>query len=569
MTQSILIFFAIAFALVFLLRVARIGTLLAFLLAGIMSGQYVLGLFELNEIWSFLGQLGIIFLWFSMGLELNIKRLWQMKRTIFGFGAAQVLVVAMMLFPILFGVTHWSIMGTVMIALMLAMSSTSSDLGLLADRNELQSGLGRQTFSILLFQDLLAIPLLAMLPVFAGHSFNLGAHVIDILVLSAGLILGVVIVGRYLLNPLMKRVTRLKSKEAFLLAIMLNIVLWAVVFEFVGLPAAMGAFLAGMLLSETVYRHQVQADINPYQMLFLAFFFIALGLGFNVPLLIDNWWIIALGVAGLVIVKFVAIYIVARVRRVMNREAFLIALILAQGGEFGLLILATMKQSGIEPIPIAHAEIIMAIIIVSMMVTPILLAIYDRLYQSGKLFSENKAKKVNSVPGAKMKPEVIICGFGRVGQTIAKMLKSQNIPYVAIDMNVDKVILGRNDGYNVFYGDTTKPAILQEFGLKPRGAKSVVIALDNADIAKRTVRAIHGIAPRVRIFARARNMTEADILTKEGAKMALPETIESSFMLGEQVLLDMGIKPAQVEILMSRLRGNNYETLNNILDRNK
>ena len=568
MNIPILIFFGIAFALVYFLRIARIGTLLAFLLAGVIVGPYAMKLWQITDVWQFLGQLGVIFLWFAMGLELNLKRLWQMKKTIFGFGAAQVLVVTSMLFPILFGLTTWSIMGTVMIALMLAMSSTSGDLGILADRNELQSQMGRQTFSILLFQDLLSVPLLAMLPVFAGHSFNLGAHVIDIGVMSIGLILGVVIVGRFMLNPLMKRVAKLKSKEAFLLAIMLNIVLWAVLFEFVGMPPAMGAFLAGMLMSETVYRHQVRADIEPYQTVFLAMFFIVLGMGLDVPLLISNWWIVVLGVMGLIVVKFVAIYIVAKVRGVSNRESFMIALILAQGGEFGLLILQTMRSGGIEPVPYQHAEIITAIIIISMMVTPVLLAIYDRLYQSGKLFSDHRAKKMHSA-GSKEKPEVIICGFGRVGQTIAKMLQSQGIPYIAIDMNVDKVVMGRSDGFNAVYGDTTRPAILREFGLRPRFVRAVVIALDFSGQAKRTIRAVREVAPSVRIFARARNLTEANILQKEGAKMALPETIESSFMLGEQVLLDMGIKRREVDLMMSRMRGDNYATLDNILEKNK
>jgi Kef-type K+ transport system membrane component KefB/voltage-gated potassium channel Kch len=504
-----------------------------------------------------------------MGLELNMKRLWQLKHTIFGFGAAQVLMVAAMLFPILFGLTPWSVLGTVMVSLMLAMSSTSSDLGILADRNELQSKMGRQTFSILLFQDLMSIPLLAMLPMFAGRTLNLGAHVIDIAVLSVGLVLGVVIVGRYLLQPLIRRVTKLKSKEAFLLAIMLNIILWACAVELVGLPPAMGAFLAGMLLSETVYRHQVQADIEPYQTLFLAMFFISLGMGLDLPLLIKHWWIVGLGLVGLVTIKFVAIYIVARVRGVMTREAFLIALILAQGGEFGLLILQTMKSAQIDVIPFQSAEILIAIIIMSMMTTPILLSVYDKLSGSGKLVSASRLKKVNGAAAPEEKPVVIICGFGRVGHTIAEMLVSQGIPYAAIDFNVDKVVLGRNDGYNVFYGDTTRPAILSEFGLAPRRVRAVVVALDNAAIAKRTVRAVRAVAPRVRIFARARNMGEAEILLREGARLALPETVESSFLLGEQLMLDLGVGPDDVNMMLARLRGDNYAMLNNILDRNK
>ncbi|MCL2017211.1 MAG: cation:proton antiporter [Alphaproteobacteria bacterium] len=568
MNTSILIFLGIAFALVYFLRMARIGTLLAFLIAGFIAGPHGLKLWEITEIWSFLGEIGITFLWFGMGLELNVRRLWQMRTTIFGFGAGQVLMVAAMLFPILFGIAPWTILGTVMVCLLLSMSSSSADLGILADRNELQTSLGRQTFSILLFQDLLALPLLAMIPIFSGRSFSLGAEIIDILVMSAGLLLGVVVVGRWLLNPLMKRVSRMKSKEAFLMAVLLNLALWAVVAELVGLPPAIGAFLAGMLLSETVYRHQVQADIDPYRTLFLAFFFIALGMGMNLPLLALNWWVVIAGAIGLVIIKFFAIFIVARVRKVPSREASLIALILAQGGEFGLLVLQTMKSTGIEAIPLPHSEILMAVIILSMMTTPILLAIYDRLYESGKLVSNTRAKKIN-IKKADKNSEVIICGFGRVGQTIARMLESQNIPYAAIDMNVDQVVRGRSEGFNVFYGDTTKKAVLADIGLVPRRVRAVVIALDNAHIAKSTVRAVRALTPGVRIFARARNLNEASILKKEGAKLALPETIESSFMLGEQVLSNLGVNRDKIDILMSRMRGNNYETLSGILNRNK
>ena len=184
MSVSILLFFATVFVLVYLLRTAKIGALVAFFLTGVLSGPYVFNLFELTETWKFLGDLGILFLWFNIGLEINMTRLWRLRRTIFGFGAAQVLMVAVMLFPMLVGFTSWSIMGCIMVAMLLAMSSTSADLQILTDRNQLNTDMGRQTFSILLFQDLLAIPLLAMLPVLSGKSFNMGAAAIDVVVIS-------------------------------------------------------------------------------------------------------------------------------------------------------------------------------------------------------------------------------------------------------------------------------------------------------------------------------------------------------------------------------------------------
>lgn len=557
MTLPILIFFGILFLLVCILRVAHIGALVAFLFAGIISGPFVLNLFQLSDTWTFLGDLGILFLWFNLGLGINMRRLWEMRHTIFGFGAGQVLMVAVMLFPILAGFTTWSILGCIMVALLLAMSSTSADIQLLTDNNQLNTNMGRQTFSILLFQDLLSIPLLAMLPVFAGKSFNLGATAIDIFVLSISLILGVVVVGRFILNPVMKLVAKLKSKEAFLLAIMIMIIIGAVVLDLMGLPSGLGAFLAGMLLSETIYRHQVSAEISPYSMLFLAFFFIALGMGLNLPLLEQYWYVIAIGVVGLVIVKFSAIFIVARVRNVSVPDATMIALILAQGGEFGLLMLQTMKVAGIDALPQAHQEILTAIIIVSIMLTPILMSVVDLLRKKGWILSGYPLQSVEDKENS-VKPSVVICGFGRVGQIIAEMLTSEGIPYIAIDLDVNAVMLGREHGFNVVYGNTSSDAVLRDFGLMPRRTKAVVVALDNVSTAKDTILTVRNIAPKVKIFARARNLADSKELLKEGVTEVLPETIESSFMLGQGLLTHIGIPEKKINKLLNDLRSDNY-----------
>lgn len=566
MPLSIFIFFAVIFVLVFFLRAARIGTLVAFLLAGVISGPHILNLFELTNTWTFLGEMGIIFLWFNIGLEINIKRLWQMKRTIFGFGAAQVMMVVMMLFPILTGLTSWSVMGTMMVALLLAMSSTSEDLQLLADRDELNTNMGHQTFSILLFQDLLSIPLLAMLPVFAGRTFNLGATAIDVLVMSIGLILGTVIVGRFILNPLLRMVAKLKSKEVFLIAIMLHIVGWAVVLDLLGLPAGLGAFLAGMLMSETIYRHQISAEISPYAMMFLGLFFISLGMGLNLPFLLSRWYFILLGLGGLIAVKYVAIFIVARVRNVPATDASKIALILAQGGEFGLLMLQTMRNGGIQAIPTAHEELLSAIIILSIMATPLLLAIYDWMQRHGRLFPQRCPSGLNKISDD-VKPEVIICGFGRVGQIVARMLEAQHIPYIAIDLNVNAVVLGRERGFNVVYGNTTNADVLRCLGLAPRKTRAVVVALDNASVARDTVLTIKSIAPRMKIFARARNLADSKLLLQEGVCEALPETMESSFFLGYGVLEHLGVSGTKIDAMLCDMRANNYAKLGPIGDR--
>lgn len=552
---SILLFVTVVFGLVFALRLARIGALVAFLLAGIIAGPYVLNLFQLTDNWAILGNLGIMFLWFMLGLGINMRRLWGLRRAIFGFGAAQVLMVVAILFPLLFGVTGWSIMGCVMVALMLSMSSTSEDVQLLSDRNQVNTEMGRQTFSILLFQDLLAIPLLAMMPVLSGKSFNFGATAIDVLVWSVVLILGVVIIGRFVLNPLMRQVARLKSKEAFLLAILLNIALWASIAEWIGMPVGLGAFLAGMLLSETIYNHQVTAEISPYAMLFLAFFFISLGMGLNLSVLGQYWYIVAAGVIGLIAAKFVAIFMVARVRHVSLPDAIMIALVLSQAGEFGLLMLQTMRSSGIDAIPAQHQEILTAIIMLSIMATPIILAVFDRLQRTGKLFSPNL---MPSRPRVSDAPKVVICGFGRVGQLVAQMLQAQKISYVALDMDVNIVMLGREHGYNVVYGNSTNADVLTDIGLNPRKTRAVVVALDNASTARDTVITVREIAPRIRVFARARNLTESKLLVKEGAQIALPETIESSLFLGYGVLEHLGVSQNALTRILNELRQDNY-----------
>ncbi len=565
MVESALIFLAVAFVSSFLFKYLGLGSVLAFLVTGIIVGPFEFGIFNITPIWDFLGQLGIMFLWFTMGLELNMKRLWSLRSNIFGFGGMQVLFVSLCLVPILFGVTTWAPLAIVMVALMLSMSSTSSDLQILAERNELQTNVGRQAFSILLFQDLLSIPLLAMIPVFAGKSLNLGASVVDILVMTAGLILGVMIIGKFVLNPLMRLVSKQKSPEASVLLVMCNIVFWAVVMGKIGLPPAMGAFLAGMLFSETVFRHQVMADIAPYKMIFLAFFFLVLGMNLNVHLLPAYWHIILAWVAGIFILKFLAIYIIGRIRGIMSRDSFEIALVLAQAGEFGLLMLQLTNTNGIEIIPIEDGQLLMVIIVASMMTTPILVKIYDFMASYGLFFSKKKAAVLNNLGGEK-KATVAILGFGRVGQTIAKMLQMAHVDYVAIDLDADQVVLARADGFNAYYGDTTQAEVMRALGVDK--VKVAVIALDNAAVVKRTVRAVRSLSTRITVFARARNLMEADQLTAQGVAQALPETIESSFLLGQEILLKLGIPELQVAETIQKLRSGGYSALATIAEKN-
>lgn len=564
---EVLSFLAIVFCLLFFLRMARVGALVAFLFAGILSGPYMLNLFELTGTWQILGDIGILFLWFSIGLEISFSRLWNLRNTIFGFGAAQVLMVAVMLFPFLFEFSTWSITGALMVSLLLAMSSTSADLQLLGDRNQLNSNVGRQIFSVLLFQDLLSIPLLAMLPVLSGKSFSLGATLIDVAVLSVLLIAGVLIISRCVMNPLLRAVSKLKSKELFLLVIMLNIVLWAVLFDLMGLPSGLGGFLSGMLMSETIYRHQISAEISPYATLFLAIFFIVLGMGLNLDLLYSKWYLVLGGLACLMIIKFFAIYMVSRVRKNPAPESTFISLLLSQGGEFGLLVLQMMRNNGMEIVPAVDQEILIAIIVLSIMMTPLLLALYDKLRHMGKITQMNT--KNLQVKNTDVEPTVVICGFGRVGQIIAKILREQGVPYIAIGMNVNSIMEGREHGFNAVYGDVSNTSVLREFGLSRRNTRAVVLALDNTETARRTIWAVRSISPRVKIFARARNLPDSKVLLRSGVFQAFPETIESSFFLGYGLLEFLGVSENKIEEMLYELRANNYEKLDSDMTSNE
>jgi len=564
---EVLSFLAIVFCLLFFLRMARVGALVAFLFAGILSGPYMLNLFELTGTWQILGDIGILFLWFSIGLEISFSRLWNLRNTIFGFGAAQVLMVAVMLFPFLFEFSTWSITGALMVSLLLAMSSTSADLQLLGDRNQLNSNVGRQIFSVLLFQDLLSIPLLAMLPVLSGKSFSLGATLIDVAVLSVLLIAGVLIISRCVMNPLLRAVSKLKSKELFLLVIMLNIVLWAVLFDLMGLPSGLGGFLSGMLMSETIYRHQITAEISPYATLFLAIFFIVLGMGLNLDLLYSKWYLVLGGLACLMVVKFFAIFMISRVRKNPAPESTFISLLLSQGGEFGLLVLQMMRNNGMEIVPYADQEILIAVIVLSIMMTPLLLALYDKLRHMGKITQMNT--KNLQVKNTDVEPTVVICGFGRVGQIIAKILREQGVPYIAIGMNVNSIMEGREHGFNAVYGDVSNTSVLREFGLSRRNTRAVVLALDNTETARRTIWAVRSISPRVKIFARARNLPDSKVLLRSGVFQAFPETIESSFFLGYGLLEFLGVSENKIEEMLYELRANNYEKLDSDMTSNE
>ena len=567
MSPSILLFVVVIFALVCVLRMAKISALVAFLIGGILAGPYVFNFFALNDTWTLLGNLGILFLWFMVGLEMDISRVWSMRRSLLGFGAAQVLTIVFMLFPILAIITGWSVSGAMVMALMLALSSQSQDLPLLADSGKMNSFIGKKSLSIFMFQDLLIIPLMVLLPVVAGKSFKIGATFIDVSVLSILLVVGVILIGKFLLTPLLKRVARLNSREAMLLTVWANILLWAYVMHLIGLPMGLGGFLAGMLMSETIYKNQISADMSPYTLLFIALFFVTLGLELDVPVLVSKWYIIILAVAILIAIKFAAVFMVARIRRVPVNDAMFMGLLLAQSGEFAILFLQMMRNNGIEIIPLPHQEVLTLVIILSMIISPLILLGYNKISRSGMFGTRKKSHEVSDSL-IKEKPRVVICGFGRVGQIVARMLQEKNIPYVAIDTNTNAVIQGREQGLNAVYGDATNINTLRRLGLSVRNTRAVVITIDSLNTAQRVILSVRSVVPHVKIYARTRNLGDTQNILRLNITQAFPETIESAFWLGYGVLSQLGVSREEVRDMLHDMRANGYEKLTGVPEQN-
>ncbi|MFQ6739584.1 MAG: NAD-binding protein, partial [Alphaproteobacteria bacterium] len=343
---------------------------------------------------------------------------------------------------------------------------------------------------------------------------------------------------------------------------LLDIFLWAWVINLTGLPMGLGGFLAGILMSETIYRHQISAEMTPYTLLFLAMFFVALGMELNIPFLASRWYFILIGLIGLVGIKFAAIFMVARVRRLKIQDAAFIGVLLAQGSEFALLMLQMMRNSGIDLIPLHHQEILISIIVLSMITSPLILWIYDHMYRSGRLGNRKQIANLHlmDIP----KPSVVICGFGRVGQIVARILSEKNISYIAIDTDVNAVMIGREMGLNCVYGDVKNLSVLRGFGLNPRNTRAVVVALDNTENAHNAILSIKAIAPNVKIYARARSLSDSREMMKLGVTEAFPETIESSFWLVWGVFKRLGYSRDDVRDLLHSMRENNYEKLQDI-----
>ena len=514
-----------------------IGAVLGYLVAGIAIGPWGLGFIsDVEEILHF-SELGVVFLMFIIGLELNPSKLWALRRSIFGVGAAQVLISAGILGALLW-LSDFSWQAAVIGGIGLAMSSTAMALQLMRDKGMNRSEAGQLGFSVLLFQDLAVIPALALVPLLAGSdSGSIDWMKVGMKVLAfAGMLVG----GRYLLRPIFRFIAASGVREVFTAAALLLVLGSALFMDALGLSMALGTFIAGILLAESEYRHELEVAIDPFKGLLLGLFFISVGMALNLGVLYTHILEILLGVLILVTVKTLVLYVLARVYGLRSSERQQFAGVLSQGGEFAFVLFSAASSAHLfagDQLPL-----LLVTVTLSMMTTPLLMQGIDKLL----------ARRFNEVDedGEKPfveddQPQVIVVGFGRMGQVVGRLLMANNKRITVLERDISAVSLMRKYGYKVYYGDATELELLRAAGAA--SAQSIVITCNEPEDTMAIVHLCQQHFPQLEIVARARGRVEAHELLLAGVTQFSRETFSSALELGRKALISVGMHPHQAQ----------------------
>ncbi|WP_137806998.1 monovalent cation:proton antiporter-2 (CPA2) family protein [Pseudomonas sp. G(2018)] len=554
--QAAVVFLLAAVLTVPLAKRLQLGAVLGYLFAGVIIGPSVLGLIGNTESVAHISELGVVLLLFIIGLELSPRRLWVMRKSVFGVGLAQVLLTGSVI-----GVTALLIFGqplnsAIVLGLGLALSSTAFGLQSLAERKELTSPHGRLAFAILLFQDIAAIPLIAMVPLLAGSSQNLSA--VDDVNQGLRVLISIAIVvvgGRYLLRPVFRVVAKTGLPEVSTATALLVVMGTAWLMDLAGISMALGAFLAGLLLADSEYRHELEAQIEPFKGLLLGLFFMSVGMGANLGLLLREP-IVVLGLTVLLIaVKLPLLFIVGRLGGGLNKiSAIRLGIVLAAGGEFAFVVFKIGRDHGLFD-PRLYDLLVLAITL-SMALTPLLMLLCARLV-SPKVQPVVVPEQFREIDADE--PRVVIAGMGRMGQIVARILRAQNIKFVALDTSVETIELSRSfGGVPVFYGDPMRPEILS--AAKVGQAEFFVIATDDPDTNIKTAELVHKLYPHIKIIARARNRQHVHRLVDLGAH-AVRETFYSSLEISRQTLIGLGLTHEQADARIKRFKHHDEQVL--------
>jgi len=533
---SSLIYLSAAVLVVPLSKALGLGSIIGYLAAGIAIGPWGLGLVSSVEEVLHFAEFGVVLMLFLVGLELEPARLWNLRRPIFGWGSAQVLACAGVLFAVGYlGGASWRV--ALVAALGLALSSTAIALQVFGERNLLPTPSGQAGFSILLFQDVAAIPILALLPLLAGagadaHEPLGGAARALEAAKIVGVIAGIVLGGRLLLRPLLRWIARSKTPEIFTATALLLVVAIAALMQFVGLSMALGAFLAGVLLAESEYRRELETDIEPFKGLLLGLFFIAVGMCIDFGLLMERPGLMALVVVGFLALKLIVIYALAKAMGVPYQQRPVFTLLLAQGGEFAFVV---FQSAGPDVLPPAVSSFLIAAVALSMLISPLLLVAIDKFLLPR--YSRSDSPALEEI-AEQQTPKVLICGFGRYGQIVGRMLGAQRIDVTVLDHDPDTVQGLRDFGFRVFYGDATRLDLLRTAGAA--SALAIVVAVDDVDQSLEIVDLVREHFPQARLIARARNVGHLYQLQDRQVEFIERELFESSLRSARSVLEVLG-----------------------------
>jgi monovalent cation:proton antiporter-2 (CPA2) family protein len=535
MIQTLVVLLAAAVVCVPLTRRLGFGSVLGYLVAGVVIGPSVLGLVaDVRQI-AEVSELGVLMLLFLIGLELRPRRIWLMRRAVFGLGAAQVALTGLALA----GLAHWAggadWPAASIVGVGLALSSTAIVLPMLGERDLLASGAGRDAFAVLLFQDLASIPLVALVPFLSGHQAHDGPAPWRSILEAAGGVAVILLGGRLLLRPLFRLVGGAKTPEVFTATALLLVAGASAIADLVGLPMSLGAFAAGVLLSESEYRHELQADVEPFEGLLLGFFFISVGMGANVRLAAAEPGLILAGVAVMLIVKIAILYGLARLRGLGRTGAIRFALALPQGSEFAFVLFAAAVAAGaLGQAQAARATLIIAL---SMLASPMLFALSERFLIPRLTIKAAPAFDVIEPQHA----PVIIAGLGRMGQIVARVLRMQGIAFTALEKDSEQVEQVRRFGSKVFFGDPARPEVLRAAG----AAEARLLVLATADVAESLaiLDTVKRDFPHLKVIARARNRHHVHQMLDRGYSNIIRETFHSSLVLAEESLKALGFPP--------------------------
>lgn len=527
-----------------LFRRIGLGSVLGYLAAGLAVGPYGLGFFHDAQAIIHVAELGVVLFLFVIGLEMQPSRLWAMRGEIFGLGAVQVcLAIAVLVWV---GVAQGFPLAASFIAgTGFVLTSTAIVMQVLAERGELAQPRGRKMVSVLLFEDLAIVPLLALVAFLApgGEEATLSDRLTSVAIGLAAIAV-LVVAGRWLLNPMFRVLARFGSREVMTAAALLVALGAAVLMDAGGLSMAMGAFLAGVLLSESSFRHQLEADIEPFRGLLLGLFFLGVGMALDLKVIAANWTVIAISVPAYMILKILVIYAVARLFKADHAEALERSLLMAQGGEFAFVLYASATSVGI--LSAEWNANLTAIIILSMVLTPLILIAKDKLTPA-KTQSTDGLAAVQSSEGA-----ILLIGFGRMGQIISQSLLARGYRLSIIETNPERIRIAERYGFRVFYGDGSRSDILHAAGVDK--AKLVLAVANDRQATTQTVQLMKHHWPLVPVLARAIDREHAAALMRAGADFQLRETLESAHLLAEQALLQLGESPQDIADLMNEVR---------------